>query len=290
MKHVVNGALAILIALLIFAAPAQAAADTASKIRGEKPILVMIHGMFAGPWCWDSFRSYFEAQGYQVVTPTLRYHNIPLSSPPDPRLTDTGVLDYAADVEKEIRALPTKPVIIGHSMGGLIAQILASRGVAKAAVLVAPAFPRGVNPLSWTGFKSAWMNMGRWGSWKEPIRPTFEGAVYSSFHRVPENQRKRIFEKLTYESPKAALEISFWFLDTTKATQVDESKVTCPVLTIAAEEDRLLPPSIVQKIHRKYGKVSMYRVFPGRDHFLIAEPGWQEVAAYIDGWMVRLGR
>ncbi|NPU83385.1 MAG: alpha/beta hydrolase [Syntrophaceae bacterium] len=289
MKRAVNHALAILIALLALAAPAPAA-DAVPPPQGEKPILVMIHGMFVGPWCWDSFRSYFEARGYKVVTPTLRYHNIPLSSPPDPRLTETGILDYAADVEKEIRALPTKPVIIGHSMGGLIAQILASRGLAKAAVLVAPAFPRGVNPLSWTGFKSAWMNMGRWGSWKEPIRPTFEGAVYSSFHRMPEDQRKRVFEKLTYESPKAALEISFWFLDRSKATEVDESKVTCPVLTVAAGEDRLLPPSIVKKIHQKYGAVSMYREFPGRDHFIIAEPGWQEVAAYIDGWMGRLGR
>ncbi len=56
------------------------AADAVNKPQGEKPILVMIHGMFVRPWCWDSFRTYFEARGYKVVTPTLRYHNIPLSS------------------------------------------------------------------------------------------------------------------------------------------------------------------------------------------------------------------
>lgn len=281
--------LVVLIALLAFAAPAQAGPAEPAGDKREKPVIVLIHGMFVGPWCWDSFKTYFEARGYRVVTPTLRYHDTPLSSPPNPRLKDTGVLDYAADLEKEIRALPGKPVLVGHSMGGLIAQILASRGLAKAAVLVAPAFPRGISPLSWTGFKSAWMNMGRWGSWNEPLRPTYEGAIYSSFHRLPEDQQKRIYERLTYESPKAALEISFWFLDFEKTTAVDESRVTCPVLTVAAEGDRLLPPSIVRKVHQKYRAVSTYREFPGRSHLLIAEEGWEEVAGFIERWVAGLG-
>jgi len=287
MKRAACVVLAILVALMVFAAPAPAA-DALKRPAGEKPTLVMIHGMFVGPWCWDSFRAYFEARGYRVVTPTLRYHDIPLNAPADPRLTETGVLDYAADVEKEIRTLPAKPVLIGHSMGGLIAQILASRGLAKAAVLVAPAFPRGVSPLSWTGLKSAWMNVGRWGSWNEPIRPTFEGTVYSSLHRMPPEQQRWVYERLSYESPKAALEIGFWFLDRKKATEVDETRVTCPVLTIAAEEDRLLPPSIVRKVHEKYRAVSTYLEFPGRDHFLIAEPGWEEVAGLVERWVAGL--
>jgi len=275
------------ILLLAYALPAPAAEPAGT--RREKPTIVMIHGMFVGPWCWDSFKARFEARGYRVVTPTLRYHDIPLSSPPDPRLADTGVLDYAADLEEEIRALPEKPVLIGHSMGGLLAQILASRGLAKAAVLAAPAFPRGISPLSWAGLKSAWMNRGRWGSWNEPLRPTFAGAVYSSFHRLPADQQRRVFERMTYESPKAALEIGFWFFDRHRATEVDETRVTCPVLTIAAGEDRLLPPSIVRKIHKKYEAVSTYVEFPRHSHFLIAEPGWEEVAGFIDGWLAGLG-
>jgi pimeloyl-ACP methyl ester carboxylesterase len=247
--------------------------------------MVMIHGMFVGPWCWDQYRNYFEQRGYRIITPTLRYHDLPLSSPPNAKLTETGIRDYVADVEKEIRALDQKPIIIGHSMGGLIAQILAGKGLAEATILIAPAVPRGINPISWTGIKSFWFNRQRFGEWHAPLRPTLEGAAYSSLHLLPPDEQKRLFEKFTYESPRAAWEISFWYFDGTKATSVDESKITCPILTLVGAEDRLTPPRIAKKIHNKYKALSTYREFARHSHFIIAEPGWEEAARYIETWI-----
>ena len=254
--------------------------------KPKQPVIVMIHGMFVGSWCWDPYRSYFEQRGYRVITPTLRYHDRPLSSPPDPMMMETGVLDYVADVEKVIRTLDQQPIIIGHSMGGLIAQILASKGLAKSAILIAPAVPRGINPITWTGIKSFWMNRQRFGHWREPLRPTFEGAVYSSLYLLPPDEQKKVFEKFTYESPKAAWEISFWYFDRQKVTYVDEAKVTCPVLTVVGAQDRLTPPGIARKIHDKYKAVSTYREFERHSHFIIAESGWEEVAKSIEAWIV----
>jgi non-heme chloroperoxidase len=263
--------------------PAQAAKNAEQK--STQPVIVMIHGMFVGPWCWDSYRKYFEQRGYRVITPTLRYHDLPLSSPPNPGLMETGIRDYVADVEKEIRTLDQKPIIIGHSMGGLIAQILACKGLARSTILIAPAVPRGINPISWTGIKSFWINRQRFGHWREPLRPTFEGAAYSSLHLLPPDEQKKVFDKFTYESPRAAWEIGFWYFDRHKSTDVDESKVNCPILTIVGTEDRLTPPGVARKIHNKYKSVSTYREFNRHSHFIIAEPGWEESASSIEAWI-----
>jgi len=279
--------LTMVIVLVVLCLPGNVRGQRGETIADNRrqPVIVMIHGMFVGPWCWDEYRGYFEKRGYRVLTPTLRHHDLPLSAPPPAELMQTGIGDYAADVEKEIRALSDKPVIIGHSMGGLIAQLLAARGLARAAVLIAPAVPRGISPVSWTGIKSAWMNRQRLGHWGEPLRPTFAGAVYSSLHLLPPEDREKVFSRFTYESPRAAGQISFWFFDPKKSTAVDAERVTCPVLTIAGGQDRLVPPGIVRKIHDKYRHVSTYREFANHSHFLIAEPGWEEAAQEIDGWL-----
>ncbi|MCX7634306.1 MAG: alpha/beta hydrolase [Syntrophales bacterium] len=255
-----------------------------------KPTLVMIHGMFVGSWCWEQYRTYFEQRGYRCVTPQLRYHDTSLAEPPPPGLAQVGILDYVADVEKELDRLGERPVIIGHSLGGLIAQILASRGRARAAVLIAPAVPWGINPLTKTVLKSAWLNRQRLWTWTEALKPSFPGAVYSSLHRLPPEEQQRVYQRFTYESPRAAAQVGLWYFDLSRATRVDESLVQCPVLTVVGGEDRLTPPAVVRKIHDKYRRVSTYWEVPHFGHFLIAEPGWEKVAAIIEGWISSIGR
>ena len=86
--------------------------------------IVMIHGMWGGSWYWENYRKYFEGKGYRCITPTLRFHDMDPKGVPDPKLGTISLLDYADDLEKAIRGLDSKPVIMGHSMGGLISQIL----------------------------------------------------------------------------------------------------------------------------------------------------------------------
>src|SRR5262245_31960557 len=102
--------------------------------------LVMIHGMWATAHVWRHWRAFFEARGWHVLTPALRHHDVPPLEPPA-ALGTTSLLDYAADLEAYVGRLPAKPVIIGHSMGGLLAQILAARKLCVAAVLLCPAPP-----------------------------------------------------------------------------------------------------------------------------------------------------
>src|ERR1700704_2681361 len=89
-----------------------------------KAPVVMIHGAFCGPWSLDGLKRKFKEAGYAVTTPCLRFHD---QKPPPAVLGSTGLGDYAADLEDEIQGLGVAPILVGHSMGGLLAQQLAAR-------------------------------------------------------------------------------------------------------------------------------------------------------------------
>ena len=118
--------------------------------------IFMIHGMWGGSWHWENYKRLFEKEGYHCVTTILRYHDMDPKDAPNPQIGTTSLTDYAEDLEQEIQKLGVKPIVMGHSMGGLLAQILGSRGLAKALVLLTPASPAGVMALTPSVIKSFW--------------------------------------------------------------------------------------------------------------------------------------
>jgi pimeloyl-ACP methyl ester carboxylesterase len=252
--------------------------------------IMMIHGMWGGGWYWENYRKFFEEKGYSCLTPTLRFHDMDPKETPDPRLGTTSLLDYAEDLEKEIGKLDAPPILMGHSMGGLLAQILGSRGLARSLVLLTTASPHGIMALRPSVIRSFWSGFRRYGFWKKPMRQTFNEAVYSMLHLLTAEEQKEIFARFVYESGRAACEIGFWLFDSRRAAKVDESKVTCPVLVIAGARDRITPVSIVRKVADKYRGVSTYKEFANHAHWVVGEPGWQEIAEYILNWLKQANR
>ena len=120
------------------------------------------------------------------------------------------------------------------------------------------------------------------------MRQTFNEAVYSALKLLPLEEQNKVYELSVYESGQAACEVGFWFLDRKHASRVDENKVTCPVLVIGAEKDKITPPSVVRRVANKYKAVSTYKEFPNHAHWVIGEPGWQEVAGYVADWLKRV--
>jgi pimeloyl-ACP methyl ester carboxylesterase len=247
--------------------------------------IFMIHGMWGIAGDWDNYLPVFEAEGYRCITPTLPYHDMDPRGEPDPRLGTVSLLDYAEVLEREIRQLAEKPILMGHSMGGLLAQILAARGLAKSLVLLAPASPAGIGAITPSVVRSFWSTQTMWGFWKKPLRQTYAEAVYSMMHLLPENEHKECYSKLVYESGKATFEIGYWFLDPRRASRVDESKVTCPVLVIAGAQDRITPVSVIRRVAKKYKFVATYKEYPNHAHWLQGEPQWQEIAGDIIDWL-----
>ena len=249
--------------------------------------IVMIHGMFGGSWCWENYRGFFEHKGYRCLTPILRYHDVDPNDEPHPNLGTVGLLDYADDIKEVICGLDEKPVIIGHSMGGLIAQILGSRGLAKSLVLLASAAPAGVSAVTLSVLKSISTEVIEWGFWRKPIKSTFESTSYSAMHLLSEAERRAAYSRYVHESGHAFFEIGFSFLDPEKAAFIDEKTIDVPVLVVAGAEDRITPSSVNRKIAHKYKDFSTYMEFPHHAHWIFGEPGWQTVAGTIHFWLTQ---
>jgi len=248
--------------------------------------LFMIHGMWGGhPQYWENYQTFFQERGYRCITPTLRFHDVSPGAFPDPRLGRTSLLDYAEDLEKEIRILDSQPILMGHSMGGLLAQILGSRGLARALVLLTPAAPAGIVSIRPSVLKTFFRVMTKWAFWKKSMRLTFDEAVYSMMHLLSQEEQRKLYARMVHESGRAAFEIGFWYLDPNGAAKVDESKIRCPVLVIGGSQDRITPATVVRQVARKYAAVATYREFPDHAHWVLGEPGWQEIASCIDEWL-----
>lgn len=251
--------------------------------------LFMIHGMWGSGRDWEFFQPFFESRGYRCITPTLRLHDVPPTAPPPPGLGSTSVLDYAADLEAEVRALPEPPVLVGHSMGGLLAQMLAARGLGRAAILLATAPPAGIFALAPSSLRGFASHLKRWGFWRKPFRQTRGEAVYSMMHLLSEERREAVLSQLVYESGRAPAEIGLWPFDPRRAAHVPAERVTCPVLMIEGTEDRITPPFVVRKVARRYGDRATYREVPGHAHRLIDEPGWEDIATTCADWLKQQG-
>lgn len=251
------------------------------------PIVVMIHGMWGGPWYWEPYRRLFESAGYRCIAVTLPHHDANGRVTPDPKLGTTSLLDYAAAIERDLDALDEKPILVGHSMGGLLAQMLAARGRAEALVLLTPAAPAGVLALTPSVIRSFWSITSRWGFWKKPTLQTFDEAVYSMLHLVPPAGRRAIYDRFVHESGRATFETGYWLLDRRHASSVDASKVTCPVLVVAGAQDRITPASVVRKVAKRYA--ASYREFADHAHWVVGEPGWEDVAGFVLQWLEAQG-
>ncbi len=113
---------------------------------------------------------------------------------PDACLGTTSLLDYAEVLDGEIKQLRDKPIVMGHSMGGLLAQMLGARGLAEALVLLTPASPAGIVAITPSVIRSFWSIQTKWGWWRKPTRQTFAEAAYSLLHLLPETEQKQAYD------------------------------------------------------------------------------------------------
>lgn len=227
----------------------------------------------------------FEREGFRCEVPTLRFHDVDPAGEPDPRLGTTSLLDYAQDLERLIRALGEKPILLGHSMGGLLSQMLAARGLARAAVLFAPAPPAGIFALRPSVIRSFLSGLTRWRFWAKPFRQTFGEAAYSMLGLLSPEDRRSVYDRFVYESGRAASEIGFWPFDPNGAARVDESRVRCPLLIVAGRRDKITPVAVTRRVARKYAHVAKYDELNDHAHWMVGEPGWEGVAQHVLNWL-----
>jgi non-heme chloroperoxidase len=245
--------------------------------------IMMIHGAFCGPWAFEKFRGPFEAAGYRVHAPMLRHHEhgVPIHR----ALGTTSLTDYAHDLAKLIEALDAPPVLVGHSLGGLLAQMLAAKGLARALVLLAPCPPWGMLPSTFFEVAASQTMLLAGDFWNAPLRPDYSIAAAHSLDRLPPAERHKVFARFVPESGLATFEIMHWAFDAKRASLVHPESVTCPILALAGTHDRINPPSTVRRIAERYKGRAIFQDIKGHSHWLIGEPGWEKIAARAVRWI-----
>lgn len=242
---------------------------------------LLIHGMCCTGEVWCNFKSFYEARGIAVFTPTLRPHDRVRRRPPA-SLRALRFRDYLEDLDQEIHRIEQQTgervTVIGHSMGGLLAQALAERNRANAAVLISPTAPLDVRTPQmlafWAGFKLAHLV----GLAPRTIFPSRRAVDWFVFNQVPAAERAAHYAAMVAESGEAFADF--------RVHPIDEHKIAIPMLTIAARRDRLVPAALVRLTARKYEKIGgAFKEYSNHGHWLYAEPGWEVVAADILAWV-----
>jgi pimeloyl-ACP methyl ester carboxylesterase len=236
--------------------------------------VLLLHGMMGGAWQFRWLQPLLAQGGYASLAIDYRGHH---DSPPVPNLGRTSVRDYLHDALAACSHLGGRPIVIGQSMGGLIAQMLASRDAARAAVLVCSLPPAGIR---WRGARDprmAWRHLpdtlrGR------PLRPVREELDFLIFNRIPPAERREFFDRQVPESSRAGAQIAFGRI------HVDARAVRCPVLSVSATHDQLVLADIGAKLARRYRGEHLQ--LDGAGHYaLVGEPGWQEAGTRVLAWL-----
>jgi pimeloyl-ACP methyl ester carboxylesterase len=244
------------------------------------PIL-FVHGMWHAAWCWaEHFLPYFAQHGYVSYAMSLRGHG---GSDGRELLRWTSLADYVYDVRQVASQMERLPVLVGHSMGGMILQkYLESKG-APAAVLLASAPPKGVVPATLrvalrhpSAFIRANLTLSMF-----PVVRTPQLAREAFFSEdMAGDKVKTYFSRLQDESYRAYLDMMGLSLPRPK-------RVRTPLLVLGAAEDSLISPSEVGATARAYGTKA--EVFPNMAHDMMLEDGWQMAADRILGWLKEQG-
>ncbi len=248
--------------------------------RIVKPTIIMVHGAFCGGWTFEDFRIPFEAEGYRVLTPDLRGHGANASRA---AVASASMSDFASDIAALIRAEPTPPILIGHSMGGLVAQMAAAKAPVSALVLLAPSAPWGVQGGSMEEAGSAFGLYALGPFWAQAVEPDKFVAKLYSLGRMDEASGRRVYDRMTAESGKALFETLNWWLDPFMTTSVNASAIKAPVFVAAGGKDLIHPPATVRQTAKRLG--AGVHVFAEMSHWLIGEPGWEEVVDACLSWL-----
>jgi pimeloyl-ACP methyl ester carboxylesterase len=244
--------------------------------------IIMVHGAFSGGWSFDDFRTPFEMAGHDCQAIDLPGH---AAGGDRAAVTGLSMSQYAAAVVEAVKACPAPPILIGHSLGGLVAAMAAQRVPVARLIMLAPSAPWGVAGASLEEGASAISLYSLGAYWAQPIDPDSGLAREYSLDRFPAETRDAVFKRMGPESGRALWEVFNWWLDPFMTTQLSPSRSRAPVLVAVGGRDRIHPASTVRQTATLLG--AAFEVFPEMSHWLIGEPGWETVARACLDWLAQ---
>lgn len=251
--------------------------------------VLFVTGNFVSNLGWNEWKSYFEKQGYTTLAPAWPLKDgLPSdlrAGHPDADIASlrlTQVVDYFEGI---IRSLPEAPIIVGHSMGGLITQLLIQRGLGAAGVAIHSVPPQGVFATRWSFYKATWGPLGFFTNPNKSFLMSFAQWQYAFTNGMSlDEQRKSYNEHVIPESKRISRD------GITAAAKIDFKKPHVPLLFVAGEKDNIMPASLNYSNFKSYkdaDSVTEFKEFKGRNHFVLGQPTWKENADFILEWIGR---
>lgn len=247
-----------------------------------KPI-VLIHGTWCNGNVWGQFAEELAKFNLSVHTPSLRFHDLPYDECFE-KVGNVSLTDYVNDTVTYIEQLEEKPIILGHSLGCLIAQLVASKTEVDGMILMGPAPTSDIFAFYPTMVRCFIKHFLRWGFWKKPMPPYKTAFFKYCMNEQREEDKEVIFKDLVPESGLVYTQMAFPFLDPKKSAKVDFSKINCPVLTITGSKDKMTCSPIARKTAKHYEN-SLLISITGADHMYETGKYMHTTLGIIEAWL-----
>jgi len=260
----------------------------------KKKTVVFIHGLWIHASAWRPWMDFFEQQGYATVSPGWPgdSETVAASRQNPQAIANRGVKEVADSYAKIIATLEEPPIIIGHSFGGLITQIILSRGMGAAGIAIDPAPMKGVWQLPFSSLKSSLPVLGNPFNLKKAVSLSFEQFRYAFANALPEEEARNLYDNITIPAPARPLFQAAIATFAGHETKVNTANaIRGPLLITGGEKDHIAPPILGKASMKKYNKlvITEFKLFENRGHSLASDHGWKEIAEYSLSWLHKHG-
>jgi len=258
----------------------------------DRTPLMLIHGAWLSSRSWETFAEYFRNRGFAVSAPEWprKQGDVEELREAADEIKGLGLAEIVDHYESQIRALDDPPVLIGHSFGGLIVELLLDRGLGRAGVAMSPAPPKGILVLPFSSLKAAAPALAHPSKWHGVVPLTLEEFTYGFVNTFSPEEAAAAYEKYAVpETGQIFYEAGFANFHLHPPTEVHfKNDERAPLLIVGAEKDQTVPASLSHTQYEKYEKSDAqtdYIEYPGRPHLMMVAPGWEEIAAGIETWL-----
>jgi pimeloyl-ACP methyl ester carboxylesterase len=264
----------------------------ATQPGGARIPLMLIHGAWLSARSWETFRDYFDKRGFDVSAPEWprKHGDVEELREATDDLKGLGLTEIVDHYAALIAELPSPPVLIGHSFGGLIVELLLDRGLGRAGVALSPAPPKGILVLPFSSLKAASPALAHPSKRHGVVTLTADEFGYGFVNTFTPEDAAAAYERYAVpETGQIFYEAGFANFSLHPPTEVHFSNdERAPLLIVGADQDHTVPASVSKAQYKKYERSSAqtdYLEFEGRPHLFVVGDGSEEVAAAIDSWL-----
>jgi alpha-beta hydrolase superfamily lysophospholipase len=263
-------------------------------MTNQPDTIVLVHGLWVTPRSWEHWITHYEAKGFKVIAPAYPGFEVEVEAiNADPSIMDNLTLNQiVVHLETILRELPSAPIIMGHSAGGALTQILLDHGFGAAGVAMCSAPTEGVLVTPLSQVKSTFPVLSNPANRHKAVGFTFDQWNYAFTNTFPEDEARQAYERYAIPAPGGIV----WrgvlanFQPGHQDAWVDyRNDRRSPLLFISASEDHIMPPSVQRSNakHYKSNTITEVKEYAGFAHLLPGQQGWEEVADYALDWALK---